>query len=125
MFDIGSVVNVKVRNTHIISPMYSNEPDVYVSTVLKSEKYDDANTIRLASTNVNAKAHVIPLRKVIEVNGQPFAYKSQPAPKVHSISGSKGAVYQVTINPTGNNHCTCSAFQFRGGNCKHIQSLLT
>lgn len=125
MFEIGSVVKVKVRNTHIISPMFINNPDVYESKVLKSEKYDDANTIRLASTNPYAKVHVIPLRKVIEVDGQPFSYKSQPAPKVHTVSGSKGAVYQVTINPTGNNHCTCSAYQFRGGNCKHIQALLT
>lgn len=125
MFEIGSTVEVKVRNTHIISPMYTNEPDVYRSKVLKSEKFDNANTIRLASTNLNVKVHVIPLQNVIEVDGRPFSYKSQPAPKVHTVSGSKGAVYKVTINPAGNNHCTCSAFQFRGGNCKHIQALLT
>ena len=125
MFEIGSTVRVKVENAHRLHPMFAAVPVVYESKVLKSESYDNANTIRLASTNRNVKVHVIPLARIVEVNGKPYSFKSQPAPKVYSVNGSKGAVYQVTINPTGNNKCTCSAFQFRGGNCKHIQALLT
>ena len=123
MFKVGTIVSIKVQNTH--RTLYTTDPVVYESKVLKSESYDNANTVRLAGTNPYTKVHVIPLSKVIEVDGKPYSFKNQPAPKVYTVNGSKGAVYQVTITPTGNNKCTCSAFQFRGGNCKHIQAMLT
>lgn len=37
-----------------------------------------------------------------------------------SVTGNKGKVYQVDINAKT---CTCPAFTFRGGFCKHIKQV--
>lgn len=98
---------------------------VYTGKVMSCADYDDANTIRLTSDNSNVPVRVIPLKNIQSVNGTPFSFEAQPQPKKHTVVGSKNAVYEVTIDPNGAHKCTCAAFQFRGGNCKHIQQLLS
>lgn len=47
---------------------------------------------------------------------------------VFKVSGSKGALYDVTLNGSeGPAHCTCKAFQFSGKerSCRHIRKVLS
>ena len=39
--------------------------------------------------------------------------------QTYTVAGSKGAVYTVTILPTGKRSCTCPGYNFRR-TCKHI-----
>jgi hypothetical protein len=42
-------------------------------------------------------------------------------PKVYEVTGSKGAVYKVTVAKWGT-RCSCPAGKFRG-KCKHIEQI--
>lgn len=96
----------------------------YAGTVLQSAEYDDANTVRITSDNDNVPVRVVPKRWITQVNGEAYSFAAEPVPQAHTVGGSKGAVYEVIIDPNGNHKCTCPAFAFRGGNCKHIQMFL-
>lgn len=120
--DIGDVITVEVESPTI----KAGETAIYRYTgvLLPSEPHDDANTIRITGDHPNVSVRIIPKRWIRSIDGTAFKFTAKPMPRTYVVSGSKNAVYTVIIDPDGNHSCTCAAFQFRGGNCKHIQQKL-
>lgn len=64
---------------------------------------------------------------VVEVDDTPVAIKNQEertvrTRTVYKVQGSKGSIYQVTIDP-GGAWCSCPGYQFRR-RCKHVDGLV-
>jgi hypothetical protein len=124
MFTVGDQVTVEIKNTSTVHPMYGNANHTYTGVVLRSENYDAANTFRMSSDHQNVRVRVIPKANVVSINNTPFAFDAQVASVTHTVQGSKGAVYTVTIDAGGHHTCDCSAFKYQPGNCKHIKQFL-
>lgn len=54
-------------------------------------------------------------RKFVEVRKHPFTGETRST--IVKVNGSKGDVYEVDVEA---NTCTCPAFRFRKGQCKHL-----
>jgi hypothetical protein len=62
----------------------------------------------------------ISLKNVVSINGMDVKQIKGDDVKVVNIQGSKGNSYEVIVRNGVAETCTCPAFRFRGGRCKHL-----
>jgi hypothetical protein len=92
----------------------------YVGQPLKSEKYDEADTIRITGDNPNVKVRVIPMKWITAIDGTPYEYKGKPEKKTVQVPSSKPGKFYTVVIEGGSAICDCPAYTYRGGNCKHL-----
>lgn len=105
---------------------YVNRISTLSGTVIPSQAFDDHNTVRLATGNVNFPESVIAFKYItdVKINKEVVNFEFNPIIKndkeTWQVKGSKpGKTYTVTRNKDKWN-CTCPGFQFRS-KCKHVK----
>ena len=127
---VGEEVTVEVDFPSILLPaIYPNQPNTVTFTgkVIPSADYDSKDSMRITG-DVLMPVRVIPLTKVLNLNGKPFKYTPKVDPqkptaaKTVEVPGSKpGTKYVLTIKEDGSKSCSCAGYGFRG-TCKHIDN---
>lgn len=115
---VGSKVSVTVRLR--TNYLYAPEPyeDVeFTGTVVKSQKWVDADSFSLETTDASYPVKIIPgkwLRNVKVISG------SVQSIRKFKVAGSKG---EYTVTQNGKHYsCTCIGFKYHG-KCKHITAV--
>ena len=127
----GTKVTVVVRNLMAYKPVYipfldmyspkSNETETYTGTVLKSDPWMRTDEFNMTSDLPHFPVRTINMRHVVSLNGAEQG--EQPAMdniKTKIVKGSKDNEYVVVLRNGVAETCTCPAFRFRGGRCKHL-----
>ena len=115
---VGSKVSVTVRLR--TNYLYAPEPyeDVeFTGTVVKSQKWVDADSFSLETTDALYPVKIIPgkwLRNVKVISG------SVQSIRKFKVAGSKGEYF---VTQSGKQYsCTCIGFKYHG-KCKHITTV--
>ena len=128
--NVGSQVTVVVRNTgahkRVFVPLWNDwtvaspETLTYTGTVVKPDYWMRTDEFNLTTDRKDFPIRTINLRNVVSIDGAKVLDLANSGIEVKSITGSKGNVYTVTVNNGVAETCTCPAFIYRGGRCKHL-----
>lgn len=126
---VGSQVTVVVRN-FVHKPVFvtlwddwtiaSPETSERIGTVVRSDSWMKSDEFNLTTGQPYFPIRTISMKNVVSMDGVLVVQK--PADKVETkiIKGSKGNEYTVTLTNDVAEKCTCPAFIYRGGRCKHL-----
>lgn len=127
---VGSQVTVVVRNLMAHKPVYipfldmwspkSEETFTFTGTVLKSDPWMRSDEFNLTSGLSHFPVRTINLKNVVSLNGVEQGVVEQDNVQTKIVKGSKGNEYVVMVRNGVAETCTCPAFRFRGGRCKHL-----
>lgn len=136
---VGTTVTVVVRNLvrhrPVYIPMYdsytpeSPETITYIGVVVTPDKWLKPNEFNLTTGLSHFPIRTINLNNVISINKSTESSKlgtdnegpEEPSKLEHKqVRGSKGDMYTVMLKNGVAETCTCPAFQYRGGRCKHL-----
>ena len=115
---VGSKVSITVRyrTNYLYAPEPYEEVE-YTGTVVKSQKWVDADSFSLETTDKEYPVKIIPskwLRNVKVISG------SVQSIRKFKVTGSKG---EYTVTQNGKHYsCTCIGFKYHG-KCKHITAV--
>lgn len=128
--NVGQQVTVVTRNLNahirVFVPLWNDwtavspETNTYKGTVVKSDPWMKVDEFNMTTGQQSFPVRTVGMKNVISVNGVNVVHK--PADKITSklIKGSKGNEYTVTLTNGVAEKCTCPAFIYRGGRCKHL-----
>jgi hypothetical protein len=126
---VGSNITVIVRtNAHkrVFVPQWnaftpaSPETMTYTGQVMKPDYWMKADEFNLTTGLPHFPVRTISMKNVISINGTDVNHIKADDVKVVNVNGSKGATYEVIVRNGVAETCTCPAFRFRGGRCKHL-----
>lgn len=127
--EVGTEVDVCMKNPLMPTARFKGMPDSYWyrGQILQSLKWMTDDMFCLSSGDPQSpirildKDRVLDLRPVDGSAAMQVAVEAKPNIQIWQIEGSKGTVYNVTLND-GKWSCDCPASSFRRGTiCKHIK----
>ena len=98
---------------------YQPTYDKFVGDVLENPKHISNDYLVLSSPEWPGPYRVIPRRDIVTIDGNTEIHVETVKNDSWEVAGSKGKTYTVTLQ-SGTWTCTCPAFEFRRGECKHI-----
>ena len=126
---VGSKVTVVTKyNGHkpVWVPMWNSftpaspETVTYTGTVMKPDPWMKVDEFNLSTDLPHFPVRTISLKNVVSINGAGVNQVKGDDVKVVNVEGSKGNTYEVIVRNGVAETCTCPAFRFRGGRCKHL-----
>lgn len=127
---VGSEVTVVVRNISACKPVFvplwndwtASSPQTYryTGTVVKPDYWMRTDEFNLTTGEADFPVRTIDLKNVVSIDDVNVDGKSASQVTSKIIKGSKGNEYVVTLNNGVAETCTCPAFLYRGGRCKHL-----
>ena len=126
---VGSEIEVCMKNPLPITARYSGMPDYtwYRGTVMKSlnwmspEMFCLSTGIKESPIRILDQDRILDLRFVDGTEAEQGVVAEKPKFQIWQVDGSKGAVYNVTLD-SGKWSCDCPAGSF-GRNCKHVKQI--
>lgn len=123
----GEQVTIEIVNkSNLLPELYPNVPKTveYRGEVIGHAEFDAPYTFRITGGSQQMPARVIPAAWVVKLNGKEVTHPTQAIrePKEYPVNGSKGKMYLIKVDETGNATCNCPGFGFRK-TCSHIQQL--
>ena len=128
---VGSEIEVCMANPLMPTARYPGEPDRnwYRGTVMKSLKWMSpdmfclSTDIKESPIRILDQDRILDLRYVDGSEAEHVEVKAKPKFQIWQVDGSKGNVYNVTLD-NGKWSCDCPASSFRRGSlCKHIKEI--
>ena len=126
---VGKEVTIVVRNfvyKSVFVPLWNDwtiaspETSTYKGKVVKNDYWMKTDEFNLTTGLSNFPIRTISLKNVISIDGVNVIGQVKEKLEVKLIKGSKGNEYTVTLRNGVAETCTCPAFIYRGGRCKHL-----
>ena len=126
---VGSEIEVCMKNPLPITARYPGEPDRnwYRGTVMKSlnwmspEMFCLSTGIKESPIRILDQDRILDLRFVDGTEAAQVVVAEKPKFQIWQVDGSKGAVYNVTLD-AGKWSCDCVAGRFNRP-CKHVKKI--
>ncbi len=127
---VGSTITVVVKNLMAFKPVWvplwndytakSDETFTFKGTVVRPDPWLKTDEFNLTSDLPHFPIRTISLKHVVSIDGA--AQSAVEGEKIESkiVKGSKGNEYTVMLTNGVAETCTCPAFRYRGGRCKHL-----
>ena len=127
---VGKEVTIVVRNTgahrRVFVPLWNDwtapspETLTYKGTVVKNNYWMNVDEFNMTTGQKDFPIRTIRLKNVLSIDGVKIDQRAAGGITTKTIKGSKGNQYTVTLNNGVAEKCTCPAFIYRGGQCKHL-----
>ena len=116
------VRNWKYEKRHLWEK-HQTEFHVFEGEQVPAFKWSAPGTVCLTTGDPLFPIRQINPHDIVSIDDEPVEPPKAPVQdRVFTVSGSKGAVYTVTVGVRGNS-CTCAGFGFRRA-CKHVNEAL-
>lgn len=125
---VGTEVTVVVKghgHPQVFVPMYNQmtpaSPDTltYTGTVTRPDVWLKNDEFNLTTNIKSFPIRTISLKNVVSIDGSKVSAQTDSF-KTVTVQGSKGNTYEVLVRNGVAETCSCPAFLYRGGRCKHL-----